>query len=83
MAAAWPCVVKESVQSGLLEIIQKLNVGNLQYHEADYFYYKVDRLETILSQYAQLADVDDRVFGCISDVKYLMRNEIEKGDETM
>ena len=81
MAAAWPCVVKESVRSGLLEIIQKLNVGNLQYHEADYLYYKLDRLETILCQYAQLADVDDRVFGYISEVKYLMRNEIEKGDE--
>ena len=38
MAAAWPCIVKESVRSGLLEIIQKLNVGNLQYHEADYIY---------------------------------------------
>ena len=35
MATAWPCAVKESVRSGRLEIIQKLNVGHLQYHEAD------------------------------------------------
>ena len=38
-------------------------------------------METILCQYAQLADIDDRVFGCISEVKYLMGNEIEKGDQ--
>ena len=34
-----------------------------------------------MCQYAQLADIDDRVFGCISEVKYLMGNEIEKGDQ--
>ena len=33
-------------------------------------------------QYVQVADVDGRIrFGCISKVKYLTRNEIEKGDE--
>ena len=69
------------VRSGLLEIIQKLNVGHLQYHEADYSYYKLVRLETILCQYAQLADIVDRVFGCISEVKYPMGNEIETGDQ--
>ena len=81
MVAGSTCVVKENIRSGLLEIIQEINAGNAQYHEADYLYYKLDRMETILCQYAQLVDIDDRVFGCISEVKYLMRNEIQKGDE--
>ncbi|CAH3118453.1 unnamed protein product [Porites lobata] len=80
MAASWTCVVKERIQCGLLEIIQKLNTRHLQYHEADYLYYKLDRLETILSQYAQLANIDDRVFCCISEVKYLIRNEIQRNE---
>ena len=81
MAASSSCAVKESITRGLIEIIQKLSTGHLQYHEADYLYYKLERVETILCQYVQLADIDDRVFGCISEVKYLMKNEICKGDE--
>ena len=74
MAASSSCSVKESITWGLIEIIQKLSTGHLQCHEADYLYYKLERVETILCQYVQLADIEDRVFGCISEVKYMMKN---------
>lgn len=81
MAASSLCPVTESIRGGLIEIIQKLNSRYLQYHEADYSSYKWERVETILCQYAHLSDIEDRIFGCISEVKYLMKNQIQKGDE--
>ena len=40
---------KESVRRGLLEIIQKLNVGHQQYHEADYFINWIDWKQSCVS----------------------------------
>ena len=62
--------IKDNIRSMLQEIMQKLNAGNLRADEIDYIYFKLDRVEHILSLSVQVTDIDARVFACISKVKY-------------
>ena len=73
--------IKDNIRSMLQEIMQKLNAGNLRADELDYMYFKLNRVEHILSLSVQVIDIDARVFACISEVKYWMASQLQGKDE--
>ena len=57
------------------------HAGNLRADELDYMYFKLNRVEHILSLSVQVIDIDARVFACISEVKYWMASQLQGKDE--
>ena len=73
-------LVTDRVCNILQEIIRQFTSENLRQDVLDYIFTRLERVENILSLSSQIFNVDDRIFVCISQAKYLVRSAYLQSD---
>jgi hypothetical protein len=73
-------LVTDRVCNILEELIRQLTSENLRQDVLDYIFTRLERVENILSLSSQIFNVDDRIFACISEAKYLVRSAYLQSD---